>query len=374
MTLPKKILVAPLNWGLGHATRCMPIIDELRRQGAEVILASDGAAYDLLKREYPDLTIHKLPAYNIRYPFRSMMLSMAFQMPKILRGAIGEHYWLKKFLKTTAVDVVISDNRFGFYNRKIHSIFMTHQVNILIPVRFFQPIVNVINHFFIKKFDVCWIPDLENTPNLAGELSHGHVSKRLKIKYLGVLSRFKKINVGEVSNLADVESSSIKKYIKKYKAAFILSGPEPQRSIFEKEIRQQLSEQKDFNEQYLIVRGTDTANNPNVELLRNLEVHNVLTSDLLNKKMMGSEVIICRSGYSSIMDLVYLQKAAVLIPTPGQTEQEYLADELMQKNQFFSQSQDNFDMQTALKAYKKYKNFTNSEMARNTLEEIIGEL
>ena len=351
----------------------MPIIDELRRQGAEVILASDGAAYDLLKQEYPDLTIHKLPAYNIRYPFRSMMLSMAFQMPKILRGAIGEHFWLKNFLKTTAVDVVISDNRFGFYNRKIYSIFMTHQVNILIPFRPFQPIVNTVNQFFIKKFDECWIPDLENTPNLAGELSHGRFSKNLKIKYLGVLSRFGSKNVGEVSNLADVEDS-VDNSIKKYKAAFILSGPEPQRSIFEKKIRQQLNEFKNLKETYLLVRGTHIEMNPNVEHLPNLEIHDVLTSNLLNKKIMESEVIICRSGYSSIMDLVYLQKAAVLIPTPGQTEQEYLAKELMQQNQFFSQSQDDFDIQTALKSYKNYKNFTDLDMSKNTLKEIVAEL
>ncbi len=347
----------------------MPIIDELRRQGAEVILASDGSAYDLLKQEYPDLTIHKLPAYNIRYPFRSMMLSMAFQMPKILRGAIGEHYWLKNFLKTSAVDVVISDNRFGFYSRKTHSIFMTHQVNILMPFRLFQPIVNAVNQFCIKKFDECWIPDLENTPNLAGELSHGRFAKSFKIKYLGVLSRFGSKNVGEVSNLADVESS-----IKKYKAAFILSGPEPQRSIFEKKIRQQLNEFKNLKETYLLVRGTHIETNANIKPLPNLEIHDVLTSNLLNKKMMESEVIICRSGYSSIMDLVYLQKTAVLIPTPGQTEQEYLADELMHQKQFFSQSQDDFDIQTALKEFKKYKNFENSEMAQNTLKEIIGEL
>ena len=120
-----KILIAPLNWGLGHATRCIPIVEELRRQGAEVIWASDGAAYDLLKREFPDLEIHALPSYNIRYPFRSMVLSMVIQMPKILRGGIGEYFWLKKFLKNTPVDVVISDNRYGFFSRKTQSIFMT---------------------------------------------------------------------------------------------------------------------------------------------------------------------------------------------------------------------------------------------------------
>lgn len=347
----------------------MPIIDELCRQGAEVILASDGAAYELLKREYPNLTIYKLPAYNIRYPFRCMMLSIAYQMPKILRGAIKEHYWLKNFLKTTAVDVVISDNRFGFYSRKTHSIFMTHQVNILISFRLFQPIVNAVNHFFIKKFDVCWIPDFEKTPYLAGHLSHGHFSKDLKIKYLGVLSRFEKKYVSEVSNLADVEYS-----IKKYNAAFILSGPEPQRSIFEKKIRQQLNEQTNFKESYLLVRGTNEVNHTPIKTLPNLEVHDVLTRDLLNKKIMESAVIFCRSGYSSIMDLVYLQKAAILIPTPGQTEQEYLAEELMRQNQFFSQSQDNFDIILALKAYKNYTNFKDSEIEKNTLKEIISKL
>ncbi len=357
MTHPKKILVAPLNWGLGHATRCMPIIDELRRQGAEVILASDGGAYELLKREYPDLMVHKLPVYNIRYPFRSMMLSMAFQMPKILRGAIAEYFWLKKFLKTMPVDAVISDNRFGFYSRKTHSIFMTHQVNISIPFRFLQPLVNIVNQYFIKKFDVCWIPDFEKMPHLAGQLSHGDFHKSLNIKYLGILSRFKKIS-----------------FEQKYDAAFILSGPEPQRAIFEEKIRKQLSKQKDFEARYLLVRGTQTTAKSRTETVPNLEIHDVLTSDLLNKKMMESSVIICRSGYSSIMDLVFLQKAAVLIPTPGQTEQIYLAERLKHQNQFFSQKQDDFNLDIALKEFIKYKNFMYFDRDINTLKEIISEL
>ena len=357
MPHPKKILVAPLNWGLGHATRCMPIIDELLRQGAEVILASDGGAFDLLQREYPDLEIHKLPVYNIRYPFRSMMWSMAFQMSKILRGAIMEHFWLKKFLKTTPVDAVISDNRFGFYSRKTRSIFMTHQVNILMPIHFLQPIVNAVNQYFIKKFDVCWIPDFEKMPHLAGGLSHGNFNNGLKIKYLGILSRFKKLS-----------------FEKKYDTAFILSGPEPQRSIFEKKIRQQLSELRASEAQYLLVRGTQKHTNGDDETTLNLEIHDVLTSHLLNKKIMESEVVFCRSGYSSVMDLVKLQKEAILIPTPGQTEQEYLALKLKHQKQFFSQKQDDFDLKTALKEYKNYNNFTNFEVNDNTLKEIIGEL
>jgi UDP-N-acetylglucosamine transferase subunit ALG13 len=335
----------------------MPIIEELRRQGAEVILASDGAAYDLLKREYPDLPIHLLPAYDIRYPFRSMVLSMAIQMPKILRGAIGEHFWLKKFLKKTPIDIVISDNRYGFFSRQTRSIFMTHQVNILIPMPLFQPIVNWINHFFIKRFDTCWIPDFESTPNLAGVLSHEDFSKKLNAKYLGALSRFKK-------QVFDI----------KYAAAIVLSGPEPQRSILEKKILQELRKQNNADVSYILIRGTMTKNEFSDNTLPNLEIHDVLTSTVLNQKILQSAVVICRSGYSSIMDLVHLQKAAILIPTPGQTEQEYLATELMQQKQFFSQTQAEFDIQTALTRYTEFKNFRNFDIETETLKEIISEL
>lgn len=335
----------------------MPIIEELRRQGAEVILASDGAAYDLLKREYPDLPIHLLPAYDIRYPFSSMVLSMAIQMPKILRGAIGEYFCLKNFLKNTPVDVVISDNRYGFFSRQTRSIFMTHQVNILIPMPLFQPIVNWVNHFFIKRFDTCWIPDFESMPNLAGVLSHGDFSKKLNAKYLGALSRFKNQDL-------DI----------KYAAAIVLSGPEPQRSILEKKIREQLSEQRNADANYLLIRGTESKNTFAEAEIPNLEIHDVLTSTVLNQKILHSTVVICRSGYSSVMDLVYLQKAAILIPTPGQTEQEYLATELMRQNQFFSQTQAEFDMHTALLEYSKFKNFRNFDIETETLKEIISEL
>ncbi|MBL7815216.1 MAG: hypothetical protein JNL70_09405 [Saprospiraceae bacterium] len=352
----KKILVAPLNWGLGHATRCIPIIRALQEQGAAVVLASDGVAYDLLREEFPNLPIYQLPAYNIRYPFRSMMLSMAIQMPKILRGCIAEHIWLKKFLKIQTVDAVISDNRFGFFNRKIYSVFMTHQVNILVPIPFFQTLANAINHFFIQKFDVCWIPDQPDVPNLAGQLAHGIFSKGLNTRYIGVLSRLKRL-----------------KMEKKYKAAIILSGPEPQRTILEKKLWQQLT-QRMRDEPFLFVRGTRIQADFDKNTLKNVEIYDVLTSVQLNEKIAASEVVICRSGYSSVMDLAAIQKPAVLIPTPSQTEQEYLARMLMQQGQCFSLSQDTFDLEKALEMYPKYKNFSNFDIENKALAEIISEL
>ncbi len=369
MTQPKKIkkiLIAPLNWGLGHATRCIPIIDEFLRQGAEVILASDGAALELLKKEYPHLPCHVLPAYDIRYPFESMVLSMAFQMPKILRGCIKEHFWLNNFLKNNKIDIVISDNRFGFYNNKVKSIFMTHQINIAAP---FQFIVNKINHYFIKKFDVCWIPDFENTPNLADKLSHFQSENSLKIQYLGSLSRLKKY---------DVE--------KKYQAIFVLSGPEPQRTILEKKIIDQLQKEgnqlnsppqyrltRDVVLPYLLVRGV-TIDDGFEMTCENIEIHNYLITKDLNQKILESEVMVARSGYSTIMDLVSLGMRAILIPTPGQTEQEYLATELMKNHIFYSQNQADLNLKQAFMEVRNYKGFDNFFSKNETLPIIISEL
>ena len=359
----KKILIAPLNWGLGHATRCMPIIDALRRQGANVMLASDGAALALLQAEYPDLPVFALPPYNIRYPFDNMMLSMMTQMPKILRGCLAEHFWLKNFLKRHAVDVVISDNRFGFFNKKTHNIFITHQVNILVPSAWAQRWVNRVNHFFIKKFDTLWIPDFENEPNLAGALAHQNLPNPLVIKYLGALSRMEKPRAAPD---------------KQYRIIAVLSGPEPQRTQLENKVLEQfdamippqyLGEKKRF----LLVRGV-MDEEPFYFKNNNIEIHNYLKAKALNEKIAQSDLMVCRSGYSTIMDLVQLKIPAILVPTPGQTEQEYLADQLMKNGLFFSQNQDNLNLMSALGKTKDYEGFINFKNHQETLSKTISDL
>ena len=341
MTKQKKILIAPLNWGLGHATRCIPIIDELLRQGADVMLASDGDALQLLKSEYPQLKTYQLPAYNIRYPFENMVLSMGSQMPKILRGGIKEYFWLKDFLKTNPVDIVISDNRFGFFNKNVKSIFMTHQLNIQAPL---SGIVDRVNYFFINKFDICWVPDYDGEPNLAGVLSHGGVAEKIKVQYLGALSRMKKLD-----------------FPKHYKAIFVLSGPEPQRTFFEKKIIEQLThltKNLDARSQYILVRGITQPTNVLTEN-KNIEIHNYLTTNILNEKIASSEVLFARSGYSTVMDIASMNSRAVLVPTPGQTEQEYLANILMKNNSVFTQKQSDFNISESLVAVQSVKGFNN---------------
>jgi Glycosyltransferase family 28 C-terminal domain len=384
LTEKKTVIVASLNWGLGHATRCIPIIEALQAEGATVILASDGGALDLLRREFPHLRALELPAYNIRYPFRSMVLSIAVQGHKILRGAVLEYFWLKNFIKKEKIDAVISDNRFGFFNRGVTSIFMTHQVQILMPIRFLQPFVNAVNHFFIRRFDALWIPDNEGDRNLAGNLAHGtfveKLSKKLTINYLGTLSRMKSF------------STEIK-----YRAIIVLSGPEPQRTILEQKIIKQLKNiilEKEGTPQYktafdipksekssfCLVRGISTTNLIEKKDLNNdfIEIHDVLTTTDLNQKIMESDAVICRSGYSSLMDLVALQKRALLIPTPGQTEQEYLGHELARQNRFLCQQQDSLNLGKALSELPQTTGFTDflQEAAEKneTLQQVVREL
>jgi UDP-N-acetylglucosamine transferase subunit ALG13 len=359
---------------LGHATRCIPIIQALEREGVTVILASDGGALDLLRREFPHLRALELPAYNIRYPFRSMLLSIAVQGHKILRGGILEYFWLKNFLKKEKIDVVISDNRFGFFNHSVQSIFMTHQVQILIPIGFLQPIVNAVNHFFIRRFDALWIPDSQGNKNLAGDLAHGlyveKLSKKIKTHYLGILSRMTYF------------STEIK-----YRAIIVLSGPEPQRTYLEEKIWRQLEkiilenkETPQYLNTFCLVRGVSNRNFKEIQSREHdqIEMHGVLTATDLNQKIMESAAVICRSGYSSLMDLVALQKRAILIPTPGQTEQEYLADALAQRNRFICQQQDVLNLENALSELPKTVGFTDfgkEDFGKNdTLQEVVREL
>jgi uncharacterized protein (TIGR00661 family) len=338
----------------------MPIIDELLRQGAEVILASDGAALALLKEEYPQLKTYELPAYDIRYPFSNMLISIGLQMPKILRGGIAEYIWLKNFLKDNPIDIVISDNRYGFFNKKALSIFITHQVNIFIPFKILKVIVNSINRFFIKKFDRLWIPDFENTPNLAGLLSDSHLLKNMKINYLGALSRMCYFNVN-----------------KKYKAIFVLSGPEPQRTYFEDIILKQLTTYTPNKiAKFCLVRGVTDAGAPVLNNQNeNIDIYNFLTANVLNEKIMESELLISRSGYSTVMDLVKLKVPAVLVPTPGQTEQDYLASQLEKGGFFYTENQKDFSLERSLTEWRYYKGFSNVFFEKNdSLPEIIREL
>ncbi|MDX1942966.1 MAG: glycosyltransferase [Saprospiraceae bacterium] len=338
--MKKRILVTPLDWGLGHATRCIPIIQELLAQGADVLLASNGGAFELLRKEFPELVIEKLPAYNIHYASGNMYWNMGVQLPKIARAIISEYFILQRLIRQHQINAVISDNRYGCFSKKAKSIFITHQLNILIPNFILRFFANFFNCQFIRRFDECWIPDESGEKSLSGKLSISYY--HIKVKYIGILSRMNYLQVQ-----------------KKYDIIIILSGPEPQRTILEKIILEQIVQ---LPLEWLLVQGKL---NEDEEARRRKgrergSIIPFLNAKALNKAIAVSEIVICRSGYSSIMDLAMLGKKAILIPTPGQTEQEYLAERFSQKSIFYSQQQTRFNLRTALQEAQHYSGLPNN--------------
>jgi hypothetical protein len=216
-SLNPRILVAPLDWGLGHATRCVPIIKELINHGCEVYIAADKSIFYLLKKEFPSSVFLRCKGYEIRYGRnpKAFFFTMFLQFPKILFRVLRENRWLIKIVKEHKIDAVISDNRFGMYHKKIPSIYITHQLQIKTGNILTDFLVQKINNFFINKYSICWVPD-EKENGLGGELSHPK-NTPTNIEYMGILSRFHSIFSEKI-----------------YDILITISGPEPQRSIFEK--------------------------------------------------------------------------------------------------------------------------------------------
>jgi uncharacterized protein (TIGR00661 family) len=326
----KRILLAPLDWGLGHATRCIPLINELISEGHHVFLAGDGKIKTLLVQEFPDLPFITLKGYDIYYAAtkKGLPFTMLLQVPKILEAIRYEHNWLNKAMQEYGFDVVISDNRYGLYHPHAKSIFITHQLLIKTPFRFTDKILQKINYYFINRFDECWIPDLELSPYLAGVLAHPSVLPRIPVKYIGPLSRFTETPSNKGGDQLLV----------------LLSGPEPQRSMLEQKILQQLNH---IDKQVLLVRGVPGETSIPVAA-SHIDIKNHLPARQLEDALQHASMVISRCGYSTIMDLMAMNKRSILIPTPGQTEQEYLAQHLMQHNLALCIAQDKFDLRTAL--------------------------
>ena len=167
-----RILVAPLDWGLGHATRCIPIITELIAKDCEVLIGARGEAKALLEQEFPQLLFLSSTGYRMKYSRkrRWLTLKIFLQFPKIIAGIYNEHKWLKKIIKEQAIDAVISDNRFGMYNSAVYCIYITHQLTIKTGNRFTQWFAQKIHYHFINKYRECWIPDMAGEINRADKM------------------------------------------------------------------------------------------------------------------------------------------------------------------------------------------------------------
>lgn len=312
-----KVLVCPLNWGLGHATRCIPLIKQLKDDGHEVVIAADGHPLKLLQQEFPELRFILSTSYNIRYNRgKSQVTAMLRSLPAIFSGIIRERKWLNRLLKKEHFDRVISDNRFGLWHSKTNCVYMTHQLMIKMPrgLQWTEAIVWLGHRLFINQFDECWIPDHVGKDNLSGDLSHKYPLPK-QARFIGPLSRFSTTNRVVPENPSPIIA--------------LISGPEPQRTLFEQEVLKWLMNQ---DQKALLIRGLP-ASSETISAEDHVTLLNHLTTEKLAGALLHSKIIICRSGYSTLMDLDALGvlHKATISPTPGQTEQEYLASYLIKK-------------------------------------------
>lgn len=318
--MKKRILIAPLNWGLGHATRSIPIIKALITYGFEPIIASDGVALLLLQKEFPNVVSIELPAYNVTYPKKGkhFKLKLIKDSPKLIKAIKAEKKATKKIIELHNISGIISDNRLGVYSKKVPSVFITHQLNVLSGITTW--LSTKLHQKAISRFDECWVPDNEREPHLSGKLGHAN-SFEIPTKYLGPLSRFTKNDLKITTDLM-----------------VLLSGPEPQRTLLEDKLFDEL---KTYNGRIVFVKGV-MEKEQTISENGNMTIYNFMTSELLEKTINESRLIISRSGYTTVMDLAKLKKHAFFIPTPGQFEQEYLAFRLTEKGFVPSCNQDDF--------------------------------
>ncbi|MBE0651673.1 MAG: glycosyltransferase [Bacteroidales bacterium] len=339
MSKQPTILVCPMDWGLGHATRVVPIIDRLLERNVRVILGADNKPLEFLRRRFPQCESVKIPGYKPLYQKKgSLALKVTADIPQMLIESRKAHALLEQIIDDMGIDAVISDNRYELWSDRIPTIFMTHQLKILTQgiLSSVRPAIQKVLYSFIVKHNEVWVPDFQGEPNLSGELSH---VKKLPLKmvlYIGPMSRFQ--------SLREIPLSKDKPDV-----LCIMSGPEPQRSILEDMFIEQ-AEKTDYKTTILSGRPGESS----VVKKGNVKIRSHSDDEEMVALIRSADLVISRSGYTTIMDLAALGKKAVFIPTPGQPEQEYLAKELKKKGLFYSVSQKDFSLEKAFQEVNKY--------------------
>jgi predicted glycosyltransferase len=352
----KKILIAPLDWGLGHATRCIPIINHLLTYTNNITIAANGIQLQLLQNQFSSLNFISIPNYNITYANNTIStnIKLLFQLIKIKKAISQENKWLQQIQATQRYDIILSDNRYGLYHKSATCIFITHQLK---PKTFFgkfgQQFLQKQLYKYINQFTQCWVMDNKGSNSLAGDLSNPTLMPTIPTSYIGIHTRLKQIPCDN----------------KKYSIAIILSGPEPQRTLIENIIIKQLTI---IQEAVILIRGTNNIL-PIQALPKNVEIVSVANAQQIETLIAQSQFVLCRSGYTSLMDYLSIGVKCIVVPTPGQTEQEYLAKYTSNQNLTMRILQNNLQLHMILKKAKNYS-FTLLKTEKNILAQKISTL
>jgi len=339
----------------------IPLARKLLDMNQNVFVASGVEHLNLFRTELPGLTYIEFPGFRPGYSrYLPQYIPLLIKTPLLLFHIVREHHRLKKIINDYSIDLVISDNRFGLWNRKTKTAYITHMPLIPFPkpFRFLEFIGIILHRILIRKYSLCFIPDLPGELNLTGRLSHG-LKLPGNVRYIGILSRFP----------AKIQTPPPKLVSFKHNTV-ILSGPEPQKSIFRKRILSLLRNEKILT---LILEGKPETGNE-IVMSDNFAFCNHPPSPEMEQMISTAEKIITRAGYSTIMELVSLNKSALLVPTPGQTEQEYLAEYLSSKGLFSSCRQVKLKEGLSFKPVKKTFPSDINGQSSVLLEKALGEL
>lgn len=326
----KRILVGPLDWGLGHVSRCVPLIRYIRNAGHEVVFAGNYDQQEYIRVVFPDMECVFLEGYNVRYARtrKGFMGRILVQLPRIRQRIREEETWLAGIIARQQIDAVISDNRYGLVHPKIPCVLMTHQLQVLSGWGMAADrLLQKIHYRFITRFRECWVVDQEKVPGLSGKLAHPDLLPHLPVRYLGLLSQ------------CSILRSKRNGYL-----LVLLSGTEPQRSLLSALLWKQVQA---LQQPVVFIEGSAAAATPG-GIPPHIRYYKRVAGDLLQDLLAGASLVVCRSGYSSLMDLAALQQKAILIPTPGQTEQEYLARHMQEQGMQLHAAQEGFDISAQL--------------------------
>lgn len=331
----KRILIAPLDWGLGHTSRCLPVIRYLQGLGHHVVVAGNAWQRQFINKSCQGIETINLDGYEVSYGKKGngFMFSMFRQMPKLLSAVRKENDWLIEQTAKVQFDGIISDNRYGIFHKRIPSVIMTHQLQVRTGLgKVANEMLRRLHYKYLLRFNKCWVVDVAGKECLGGKLSHPK-SIPANASYIGLLSQFDRNTPQDEQHLL-----------------ILLSGPEPQRSMLSEILWKQLLTYKG---KIVFVEGSNSAAQRTM-IPSNVSYHKQLTKTELQPILEQASMVICRSGYSTLMDLVALGKKAIIIPTPGQTEQVYLGKYLHQQEVFYMAPQKSFKLQASLDAAKDF--------------------
>jgi uncharacterized protein (TIGR00661 family) len=352
----KSVCISPLDWGLGHATRCITLIRALESLQYKIYIATEGKHEAILREAFPNAVFLKLRGYRIWYTKKraGLIPGILLQIPKIITAIIHEYFWLKKAAKQYHFDLVISDNRFGFFHKQIKSVFITHQLELQTPFKWSTRLNQKITYAIIKKYNACWIADMAPQHSLSGILSNPKHKPTIPIWHMNCLSRLQ------------ADPTAVNKELDKLERSLylgIVSGPEPQRTLFENILWQQGNAMR---VPFSLVAGLpDHPEYHKKSELGNLYAH--LNENKLAAEIKHAKYIICRGGYTTLMELIPFKKKLIFVPTPGQTEQEYLGQYWQAKKWAISFSQSEFNLQTAIEKANEFDYQTPPFIAFNTI-------